>query len=228
MNINELKTVEDFHRLYHSNGSRTWSGNTKWLGNNILKCPLDLWVYQEIIYNTKPDIIIECGTGDGGCSLFLAHISDLIGLNSKILSIDTENTNHIQILPKHDKIIYITGSSISENVITEVREHIKFPIKQNIMVILDSDHHKEHVLKELQIYSRFIRPGNYLIVEDTNLSSHPMYSDFEGPWEAVEEFLSSSDNNNGRKDGNNNKFVVDSGMEKFYMTFNPSGYLKRV
>lgn len=220
MNINELKTVEDFHKLYHSNGSRTWSGNTKWLNHKILKAVTDLWIYQEIIYETKPDIIIDVGTGEAGCTIYMAHVLDMMNLNSKILSIDTENTNHKDWLPVHDKITYITGSSILEETITNVRQYIKFPIKENILVILDSDHHKEHVLKELQIYSRFVRPGNYLIVEDTNLSSHPMYSDFDGPYEAVQEFLQDKDNNK--------KFVIDESKEKFYLTFNPSGYLKRI
>lgn len=220
----QKKIVDNFHKLYHSNGSRTWSGNTSWLGHRILKAVTDLWIYQEIIYETKSDIIIDIGTGDAGCTLYMAHILDLIYdddlNNGKILSIDTENTNHIATLPKHDRIKYITGNSILEETVTEVRQHIKFPIKENITVILDSNHQKEHVLEELRIYSRFIRPGNYLIVEDTNLSNHPIFSGYEGPWEAVQEFLSNKDNSK--------KFIIDKDKEKFWLTFNPNGYLKRV
>ena len=225
--MNEEDIVKEFHKIYHSNGGRTWSGNTTWLGHKILKAVTDLWIYQEIIYETKPDIIIDIGTGEAGCTLYMAHILDLIygmhgndlnNLNkSKILSIDTENTNHIATLPKHNRIKYITGNSISEETVTDVRQYIKFPIKENIMVILDSNHQKEHVLEELKIYSKFVRPGNYIIVEDTNLSNHPMFSGYEGPWEAVTEFL-----------GKSEKFIIDKDREKFYLTFNPNGYLKRV
>lgn len=227
----ENKIVEDFHKLYYGNGSQTWSGNTSWLGHKILKCPLDLWIYQEIVYKIKPDIIIECGNGDAGCTLFLANILDAIygdssngkgtvGTVGTVIAIDTENTNHKEILPEHKRIKYIAGMSTSDDTIIQVRQIIKFPIKSPMLIILDSDHHKENVLKELEIYSKFAVKDSYMVVEDTNLSGHPNFTDFLGPWEAVEEFLSNSDNNK--------KFIVDSGMEKFYMTFNPRGYLKRI
>jgi cephalosporin hydroxylase len=86
------------------------------------------------------------------------------------------------------------------------------------MVILDSDHSKSHVLAELRAYSPFVSVGNYLVVEDTNVNGHPAYPGFgEGPWEAVNEFLSGQD-----------AFEVDRTREKFFLTFNPGGYLKRV
>lgn len=84
----ENEIVEQFHKLYYSNGGRTWSGNTSWLGYKVLKCPPDLWIYQEIIYETKPDIIIETGTGNGGGTFFLASICDFIN-QGNIISIDT-------------------------------------------------------------------------------------------------------------------------------------------
>lgn len=213
--------VEQFHKLYYSNGGRTWSGNTFWLGYQTLKCPLDMWIYQEIIYETKPDIIIETGTGDGGTTRFLATICDFIN-HGKVISIDLENTNHISYLPKHKRIAYITGSSISQSTIDQIKN---FSISisnrsQNkeckIMVILDSDHHKSHVLQELNIYQSFITKDNYIIVEDTNLN-HPNPTDFEGPMEAVEEFLKTNQN-----------FIIDYSKHKFYLTFNPNGYLKRI
>jgi len=207
----EVEIVEQFHKLYYSNGSRTWSGNTSWLGYKVLKCPLDLFIYQEIIYETNPDIIIETGTGNGGTTHFLASICDFIN-HGNIISIDTENTNHKSDLPKHNRITYITGSSISENTISQIKDIIK---SQSIMVILDSDHHKDHVLKELNIYSQFISKDNYLIVEDTNLN-HPNPTNFEGPMEAIEEFLKTNQN-----------FTIDESKHKFYLTFNPNGYLKR-
>lgn len=86
------------------------------------------------------------------------------------------------------------------------------------MVFLDSDHQKDHVLKEMIIYSRFVSEGSYLIVEDSNINGHPVYTDFgPGPMEAIDEFLK----------GNKN-FIVDKKMEKFFLTFNPRGYLLRI
>lgn len=85
------------------------------------------------------------------------------------------------------------------------------------MVILDSDHHKNHVLQELNIYSKLIAKDNYIIVEDTNLSGHPNHTDFEGPMEAIEEFLKTNKN-----------FSIDESKHKFYLSFNINGYLKRI
>ncbi len=209
----EDEIVEKFHKLYYSNGSRTWSGNTSWLGYKVLKCPLDLFIYQEIIYETNPDIIIETGTGSGGTTHLLASICDFIN-HGKVISIDTENTNHKSHLPHHQRITYITGSSISENIINQIESIIRE--KDKLMVILDSDHHKNHVLQELNIYSQFISKENYLIVEDTNIN-HPNPTNFEGPMEAIEEFLKTDSN-----------FIIDESKHKFYLTFNPRGYLKRI
>lgn len=212
--------VKEFHKLYYGNGGRTWSGNTKWLGYNVLKCPFDLWIYQEIIYETRPDIIIETGTGNGGGALFLASLCDFIG-NGIVISIDTENTNHILDLPKHNRVIYINGSSISEDVHDDIGKIAEIREKSaghdiRIMAILDSKHEKDYVLQEMRIYGEMVSVGSYLIVEDTNLDKY-CDTGFEGPLFAVDDFLKESD-----------MFIRDTEKEKFYLSFNPGGYLKKV
>jgi cephalosporin hydroxylase len=203
--------ANSFHKLYHDNPSQTWQ-NTFWLGIPVTKCPLDLWVYQEIIFKVKPDVIIECGTGKGGSALFMAQILDILN-NGKVISIDIED---VEGKPLHKRIDYLLGSSTSEDIVTLVSGLIDSNDK--VMVILDSDHHKEHVLNELRIYSRFVTKGSYLIVEDTDLNNHPVQPKFgPGPMEAVGQFL-----------GENKDFAVDSTQEKFYLTFNPNGYLVKI
>jgi cephalosporin hydroxylase len=87
-----------------------------------------------------------------------------------------------------------------------------------VLVLLDSDHAKDHVLREIGVYGTLVTPGSYLVVEDTNVNGHPVEPEFgPGPMEAVEEFLRE------RRD-----FVVDETREKFYLTFNPRGYLRKV
>lgn len=203
--------IDLFHKHYYDNN--IWAGgNTAWLGVETQKCPLDLWIYQEIIYETKPDWIIECGTNLGGTSLFLASICDLVD-NGKVITIDIADYNK----PKtHPRIQYLIGSTTSDEIIKEVNK--KITKNDSVMVILDSDHSKSHVLKELQMYHSLVTKGNYLIVEDTNINGYPVLPDFgEGPMEALEEFLLMND-----------EFVIDKSREKFYLTFNPKGYLKKV
>jgi len=203
--------IERFHELYYDSFSKTW-GKTLWLGIHAAKCPLDLWIYQEIIFELKPDIIVECGTGCGGSSLFLASICDMID-KGRVITIDIEDKEG---RPQHKRITYLLGSSTSEDIVEQVRKLIS--PKDKVMVSLDSAHDKDHVLEELRIYSRLVTRGSYIIVEDTNLSGHPVVpTDELGPMEAVEEFL---------KD--NKGFVIDKTREKFYLSFNPNGYLKKI
>jgi cephalosporin hydroxylase len=203
------RIVEDFHRLYYESG--TWQ-NTFWMGVPAWKCPFDLWIYQEMIFEKRPDVIIETGTAFGGSALFMACVCDLVG-NGKVLTIDIEDR---QARPHHERIEYLHGSSTAEEVTEQVRR--KVADGSEALVILDSDHSRDHVLDELRIYSRFVREGGYLIVEDTNVNGHPVLPDYgPGPMEAIENFLTESGD-----------FAVDGAKEKFYMTYNPKGYLKRI
>ncbi len=223
-----MNAIDEFHKLYYGTGpERIWH-KTNWLGFQTLKCPLDMWIYQEIICDIKPDYVIECGTWNGGSALFLATICDLIkkgtiitidfppALSALKLSNAVSNDPNLP-LPSHSRIKYITGSSIEMETINQVRNLISSSTDK-IMVILDSDHKKDHVLKEMELYSLLVSKDSYLIVEDTNLNGHPVVPEHgEGPMEAINEFLKTHD-----------EFIIDKEKEKFLMTFNPNGYLKRI
>lgn len=202
--------IKEFNRIYYN--SNVWAnGQTKWFGTSVLKNPPDLWIYQEILYDLKPDIIIETGTYNGGSALFFASMFDLLG-KGEIMSVDLEEMDR----PKHNRITYLQGSSTSKEIFASVKKAVKG--KSVVMVVLDSDHHKEHVLNELRMYSDLVTPNSYLIIEDTNVNGHPVQPNFgPGPMEAVEEFLKENKN-----------FFVDESKEKFFLTFNPKGYLKRL
>lgn len=204
----EVDIVNAFHKIYYQ---RNWL-NQYWLGIVCGSCALDRWIYQEIIFNLKPDVIIECGTGHGGSALFFASILDIVN-NGKVITIDIEQS---QSKPQHKRIDYLLGSTTSDAITIQVAKLIESNDK--VMVLLDSDHHKEHVLNELRIYSKFVTRGSYLIVEDTNMNGHPVLPKFgPGPMEAVGQFLKE-----------NKDFVVDKTKEKFYLTFNPNGYLVKI
>ncbi len=205
--------IKRFHLLYHNEFCLgRLHNNTFWMGEPVQKCPLDLWVYQEILYELKPDVIIESGTAGGVTTKFLAAICQMID-KGRIITIDIKDQKN---MPIHNRITYLSGSSTSENINRSVKDLMGEA--KEVLVILDSDHKKEHVLEELRIYSRFVKIGGYIIVEDSNLNGHPVGPNYgPGPWEAIEEFLAE-----------NRTFIIDKSREKYFMTFNPNGYLKRI
>jgi cephalosporin hydroxylase len=173
---------------------------------------MDMWIYQEIISNLRPALIIETGTCFGGSALFLADQCQLNG-KGKVITIDIKMPVKP---PQHPRLDYITGSSIAESTLTAVRRYVR-QAQGHVLVILDSDHKARHVAQELHLYHQFVTPSSYLIVEDTDINRLVRFDHGPGPADAIDGFLPS------HKD-----FVIDKGCEKFYLTFNPGGYLKRV
>ncbi|MFM2182054.1 MAG: hypothetical protein RJB61_348 [Actinomycetota bacterium] len=201
--------IDRFHKLYYDYGARTWR-DTWWLGVRTLKCPLDLWLYQELLQQVRPDIVIECGTKYGGSAFYLASILDLIGHGSVVTIDIAEQPGR----PDHPRIEYITSSSVDPALVARLATRCE---GLTTLVILDSDHSRDHVLAELHAYAPIVSVGSYLIVEDTNIHGNPVLPDHPpGPGEAVEEFLL------GRDD-----FAVAPIGEKFFLTFNPGGVLQR-
>jgi len=209
----EKLITREFNRLFYEglDGDGEIYRRTSWMGVPCLKCPLDLWIYQEILFDTRPDLIIETGSFAGGSALYLAHICDLIG-NGKVVSIDISERPR----PMHRRITYLQGSSTDPEVANQALASVSKPAK--VMVILDSDHTEAHVLKELEMYGPHVSPGCYLVVEDTNINGHPVRAEYgRGPFEAVQTFIAS-----------NQSFVIDLKREKYLMTFNPKGFLRRL
>lgn len=167
---------------------------------------------QEIIYEIRPDLIIETGTFMGGSALYYANLFDLMG-KGKVITIDVEfRDNRI----KHPRITYVFSSSTDEILLPLLDEETKDA--KTVMVLLDSDHSRDHVLAEMFIYSKYVTPGSYMVVEDTALNGHPIHANTEpGPMEALEIFMQ-----------NNKDFVIDKSREKFLMTWHPNGFLRKL
>src|SRR5262249_52950345 len=147
--------------------------------------PLDLWVYQEILWEVKPSLIVETGTYRGGSAFYFASLLDLIG-DGQVVTIDVNPPTG---RPTHPRVEYIQGSSVAPDVIEKVEKRVP-RASGPVLVILDSDHHEPHVSKELELYHDFVTPESYLIVEDTNINGHPVNPFFgPGPMEAVQSFL---------------------------------------
>ena len=208
----ERDVIQEFHKLYYYSNiaGKTWS-DTWWMGIPVLKCPLDLWIYQEIIFRVKPDLIIETGTYKGGTAHFFASMCELIG-TGEVVTIDIEAYPD---RPVHPRIAYLHGSSTSSAIVEEVRRRAES--KKSILIILDSDHSMAHVRQEMELYAPLVMSGSYLIVEDTNINGNPVLPESgPGPKEAIDDYLKT-----------HSEFTIDRSMEKLLMTFNPGGYLRK-
>jgi cephalosporin hydroxylase len=166
-------TIDAFHRVFYA--SRHTHGMTFYEGVPILKSPLDLWVYQEILWDIRPTLLIETGTAYGGSALYFARQFDRIGAG-KVISIDLEPAAR---LPQHDRISYVSGySSTLPSVLRAVAQVAE--THPRVMVVLDSDHSKRHVMAEMDAYAGFVTKGQFMVVEDTNINGRPVPIDWRG------------------------------------------------
>ena len=176
------------------------------------KSPLDFWVYQEIIHETRPDYIVEIGTCYGGSTLALAHLCDNLN-HGKVIGIDEHQGQIPDDVCRHPRITLIESDACEG--FSQVRKLI--PEDASVLVIEDSSHTYENTLAVLRTYSGLIKSGDYFIVEDSipfrganELDSYP------GPWRAIVSFLQEDDS-----------FEVARYREPFLVTWNPIGYLKK-
>ncbi len=222
--------VQAFSRLWMRVVSKyKYAYNFSWLGRPIIQFPQDIVGIQEIIWTSKPDVIIETGIAHGGSLLLSASMLEMLGNDGLVIGIDIDIREHNRVaieqhpLFKRDRIVMLEGSSTDMSIVEQVRKLIS-PM-QKVMVILDSNHTHDHVLEELRIYSSFVTKGNYLVVFDTIIEDVPddffpdrQWGKGNNPKTAVREFLSTT-----------NRFEVDHEMEtKLLITVAPNGYLRCV
>ena len=189
---------------------------TTYLGIRTIKNPLDLWVYQEIIYDTRPNVIIEIGNAFGGTLLALAHICDalwpLSKSSGKIIGIDLDHRSLDKRVIAHPRIHLKERDAVA--CFKEVKELV--PAHASVLVIEDSSHKYDNTLDILKNYSTLIKPGGYFIVEDGICHHGLNVGPSPGPYEAVETFLAEYPD-----------FEVDRTRESFLLTWNPRGFLRR-
>lgn len=203
--------------------SYLWS----WMGLPIIQLPADIIATQEIIWETKPDVIIETGVARGGSVVFMASMLELIG-KGKVIGVDIDirahNRESIERHPMAKRVALIEGSSVDPTVVKRVRDAI--PDKSAVMVVLDSDHGHDHVLSELRNYGPLVTRGCYLIVADTSLgylsadqtprNRSKVYLKGNEPLSALQAYLKETD-----------RFVVDPVVNgKLFLTSSLGGYLR--
>jgi cephalosporin hydroxylase len=201
------KTLDEVLEIIQA---RVVSGST-YFGIPCQRSPMDFWIYQEIIFALKPDIIVEIGNYCGASALSLAHLCDQLG-NGHIIAVDIDHDQTGQAAKDHSRITFITGDACE--VFDEVA--VKCGDAKTVLVIEDSSHEYQNTLDVLVKYSQLVTVGSYLIVEDSichhglNVGPNP------GPYEAILNFTD-----------NNHNFFIDREKEGFLITWNPKGYLRR-
>lgn len=202
-----------------------YSYNFSWMGRPVIQFPQDMMAMQEIIWQVKPDLIVETGIAHGGSLIFYSSMLELSGEDGLVLGVDIDIREHNRIAieehPMAKRIKMIQGSSIDEVIVRQVYEVAKD--KKRILLILDSNHTHQHVLEELKLYSSLVTKDSYLIVFDTVIEDMPENSFPDRPWDkgdnpktAVWEFLKTND-----------RFEIDQEIHnKLLITVAPDGYLR--
>jgi cephalosporin hydroxylase len=221
----ELQSTADAFNI--ASNKAQYSYNFSWMGRPIIQYPQDMIAMQEIIWDLKPDLIIETGIAHGGSLIYYASILELIG-KGEVLGIDIDIREHNRIeIEKHPmfkRIKMLRGSSVEPDIIAQVNKYAKG--KETVLVSLDSNHTHDHVLQELRCYSPLVRRGSYIVAFDTIVEHLPEgYFAQKRPWgisnnpkTAIDEFLK-----------NNDDFVRDLQVDnKLLISVAPGGYLKRI
>ncbi len=202
-----------------------YSYNFTWMGRPIIQFPQDMVAMQEIIWQMRPDLIIETGIAHGGSLIYYASLCEMMG-HGEVLGVDIEirvhNRTEIENHPMFKRITMIEGSSIDENIAAQVGELAR---GKNVLLVLDSNHTHDHVLRELELYAPLVKNGGYAVVFDTIIEDMPATFFPDRPWgvgnnpkTAVREFLSKND-----------RFQIDRSIsDKLLITVAPDGYLKCV
>ena len=223
-NNEELKKAA--HQFNVVSNKAKYSYNFSWMGRPIIQYPQDIVAMQMLIWDLKPDLIIETGIAHGGSLILYASLLELIG-KGEILGIDIDIRSHNkEEIEKHSmfkRITLIEGSSVSHEVVSKVANKVKG--KETILVLLDSNHTHEHVLQELQLYAPFVTKGSYMVCFDTIVEELPegylpnrAWSVGDNPKTAVYEFLKTNKN-----------YEIDRNIDNaIQISVAPEGYLKRV
>ena len=241
--LGEDKDVQGLSRIWSRvTNQHRYTYNFTWLGRPIIQYPQDMNAWQELIWQIKPDLIIETGIAHGGSLIFSASMLALLDIceaietgatldpkqsKRRVLGIDIDirahNREAIEAHPMASRIQMIQGSSIAPEIIEQVRQVAQG--YQRILVCLDSNHTHEHVLAELRAYAPLTSIGSYCVVFDTIIEDMPKEMFPDRPWgpgdnpkTAVWEYLKTHP-----------EFEIDKSIQhKLLITVAPDGYLKRL
>ena len=149
-----------------------YSYTFSWLGRPLIQLPEDVMRIQEVIFDVKPDIIVETGVAHGGSLILYASLFEAMGTQGHVIGVDIEirphNRSAIEKHPLARRITLIEGSSVDDGIVAQVKSQI--PAGSKVLVILDSNHCYQHVLAELEAYHDIVTPGSYIVATDGIMS----------------------------------------------------------
>lgn len=211
--------------FYNESAKHKYTYHFSWMGRPIIQLPQDMMAMQEIIWQVKPDLVIECGIAHGGSILYYASLLELQG-HGEVLGIDRDirahNREAIEAHPMFKRVSMIEGSSLDPAIVEQVRAAAA---GKKVIVVLDSNHTHEHVLQELRLYAPLVSVDSYCVVMDTVVENMPEDAFPDRPWgkgdnprTAVWAYLEE-----------NRDFEIDSQIHnKLLITVAEDGYLRRV
>ena len=206
--------AREFTTVFHDLKEQTFA-TTTWLGVPLVKTPADILVFQQIITETRPELIVETGAYVGGSALLFASIQELLGIEGKVIAVDIDLSFVHARVREHPRIELIEGSSTDPEVFSRIRAAAR---GKRAMVDLDADHRAHHVLAELRAYSPLVSPNCYLVVEDSFFGGRPVRPDaVPGPSEALDAWFAEEP-----------PFESDRWRERYLLTQNPRGYMRRI
>jgi cephalosporin hydroxylase len=216
--VTDQEVIDAFQILWYEKRQRQTWRNTTWFGHELQQAPTDLWIYQELIHRTRPEVFVEIGIKRGGLTHYLASLFDLIygadRTKGKVIGVDVGIKPAKAAVGSNPRVELIEGSSIDKRTFGKVEKAVA---GRPVIVLLDSDHTEEHVRAELELYHRLIPVDGYLIVNDTTIGGHPVLEWKESsPFDAVHNFLSEHP-----------EFELDADCEKHMLTNCRDGFLKR-
>ena len=186
--------------------SNIWK-NLRYRGVRTLKLPLDMWNYQEILFERNIHWVIETGTRHGGSALYFADLLAAASREGGVISIDITHEALDPLAAEHPRVRLLLGDSASESIRQQAMALVPGERRGGLLLILDSDHTASHVLRELEAWVPHLRRGDYLIVEDTIVNGHPVRPEFgPGPYEAIAEYVDRHPDRLQRDDAREGKF----------------------
>ena len=190
--------------------------NSTYFGVKTWKFPFDIWVYRELLVESRPDVLVEIGNRFGGSALWFAHLFDVLG-RGRVIAVDIDHSEVHPLARRHPRITWIEGDGVA----AAARVAPLIAAGESVFVVEDASHTYAHTLELMRLYGALVTPGQYMVIEDTVLHNgveNPYFLD-AGAFASVATYVGL-----GTAPC---EWEMDRGAERYAITWNPTGFLRR-